>query len=206
MERPGVKQGRSHSLDKGHGQFIVGAEGPRPQKGLVKKIFLIWIGDPLAVDLGSSFFYSFCASESRAFPSIRSGISERTLILARTSSLRLVSWVEVVIRLIGPEFGSLDILTVKDLRESAEFLRIPADFIKRNQPVVDIKNRILHALGHNRAGDLLESHRQSPASPFFPFRSKSSGYWSRRIFSKKSKIVALKAGFFRMAVATACSI
>ena len=37
-----------------------------------------------------------------------------------------------------------------------ETLRLAADFIQRRKPVIDVKNRVLEPLGHDRAGDLLK--------------------------------------------------
>ncbi len=39
--------------------------------------------------------------------------------------------------------------------------RIAADLVQRNQPVVDIKTGILHALRHHRAGELLHVHGEN---------------------------------------------
>ena len=50
--------------------------------------------------------------------------------------------------------------TVKRIHAIAERRRIAADVVQRNEPVVDIKTGVLHALGHHRCGQLLELARE----------------------------------------------
>jgi hypothetical protein len=63
------------------------------------------------------------------------GISDRTLIRARTSSPRLVSWVEVVEREGRPPLP-LDHPVVDGRRLQPELRRIGADFVQRYQAIV----------------------------------------------------------------------
>src|SRR5438034_684759 len=45
---------------------------------------------------------------------------------------------------------------MKHLHAEAEKLRFAADFVQRSQPVVDIRNRVLQSLCHDRSGELLK--------------------------------------------------
>ena len=75
---------------------------------------------------------------------------------ARTSSLRLVSWVEVVSSVAGQSLLSNFCCFVERGHADPELLRFAADFIERGQPVEDVKRRVLQSLGHDRPGALLK--------------------------------------------------
>ena len=92
-----------------------------------------------------------------------SGISESTLIRARTSSLRLVSWVEVASIACGHRARRSAFCAWKAAGDSPKRARVAAHLVERHQPVVEVERRVLDALGHHRAGHLLEAQHEAQA-------------------------------------------
>src|SRR5688500_2647875 len=68
-----------------------------------------------------------------------------------------------------PMGSPLLILPVKGSERHTEPLRLIADLIERYQPVVLIEGRVLHCLGHHRAGVLLELHGKGANGVFVRF-------------------------------------
>ncbi len=113
------------------------------------------------------------------------GISESSASRARTSSLRLVSCVEVAsigvrpVLLRGSQFAAWNSSTAR-----ARTGRVAADLVERDEAVVVVERRVLDPLGHHRAGELLEPHAPAPTSSSPVTRS---GSRSRRK-SKRSRV------------------
>src|SRR5437660_9339794 len=54
---------------------------------------------------------------------------------------------------------------MKCLNTDSKPARIPANFIKRDEPVVTVKGGVFESLGHNRAGQLLKFQDELTAVP-----------------------------------------
>jgi hypothetical protein len=98
------------------------------------------------------------------------GISESTSMRARTSSERLLSWVEVASMVCG-QWRARCALARGSARREAELAGSPPTSFSDTQAVVDVERGVLDALGHHRRGELLELAREvahlprpSPAS------------------------------------------
>ena len=87
----------------------------------------------------------------------RCGISESTLIRARTSSLRLVSCVVVQISDRGHCGLPREILAMELLERRGAAGGIAAHLVQRRQGKVAVEGRVLDPLGHHGAGHLLEA-------------------------------------------------
>ena len=85
---------------------------------------------------------------------------------ARTSSLRLVSWVDRGQSAKGQVQLLLSIERMQRLGSNAEPSGVTSDLVQRYQSLVDVKSRVLHSLGHDGCGDLLEFPGKSlPSGP-----------------------------------------
>ncbi len=75
---------------------------------------------------------------------------------ARTSSLRLVSWVEVAKQRGGPAGQPLGVQPVELVHGDPEVLGRSAHLVERDEAMVAVEGRVLDALGGDGAGELLE--------------------------------------------------
>ena len=57
---------------------------------------------------------------------------------------------------VRPALQALGVQAVERRHRDAERLRLAADLVERDQPVVDVERRVLHGLGRDRAGRLLD--------------------------------------------------
>ena len=90
-----------------------------------------------------------------------SGISESTLMRARTSSPSFVSCVDGREHLERPVVRAVHgCASWNSCDRPAEARRIAADLVERQQHVVAVERRVLEALGLHRPGVLLELHRE----------------------------------------------
>ena len=126
---------------------------------------------------------------------------------ARTSSLRLVSWVEVGEQRVRPALqrarrsggGS-------SARDTPNALWVAADLVQRDQPVVDVEGGVLDALGHDRAGQSAGTSARTQLQPLGLPRSAGSSASSSSTSRMKSKTDARRPGSRRRAQAMAISI
>ena len=77
---------------------------------------------------------------------------------ARTSSERLLSWVEVASIACGQRRARSWFCPVECRERHAEAVRLAADLVQGYQPVVLIEGRVFHRLGHHRGAVLLKFH------------------------------------------------
>src|SRR4029450_1040658 len=97
---------------------------------------------------------SFCHRVTRRRHS--SGISDRTLIRALTSSPRLVSWVEVADSPCGYVRCRSTMAVWNSASGGPKRLRAASSLVDRHEPVEPVERGVLVALGGHRRGDLLE--------------------------------------------------
>ena len=90
----------------------------------------------------------------------RSGISESTLMRARTSSSRLVSWVELADKRVRPARAALAVRGVERLERGPEAVGLAPHLVERSQRVEAVEGRVLDALGHDGPGELLEAQHE----------------------------------------------
>ena len=130
-------------------------EGPRPHQGLVEEVLGVPVGEvPPAVALVPR------PTTGGPRPIQRSGISESTARRARTSSLRLVSWVEVASMARGRVVEASERAAWKSSNPQAEPAGIPAHLVQAHETVERVERGVLHPLGRDRSGQLLEAHDQ----------------------------------------------
>ena len=79
---------------------------------------------------------------------------------ARASSPRLVSWVAVAVSPPALFRRAAAAGRWNSSSGSAARRRIAADLVEREQPVVAVEGGVLHRLGHQRAGELLQLERE----------------------------------------------
>ena len=88
-----------------------------------------------------------------------SGSSASTVIRARTSSLRLVSWVDSVVIAAAGRADAGAAARRGTPRPRCRTRRVAADLGERDEPGVAVEGGVLDALGHHRPGGLLEAGR-----------------------------------------------
>ena len=108
----------------------------------------------------SGFSRALSRAQRVSAPRHSSGISESTSMRARTSSLRLVSCVEEASIVCGQSRARAALRAWNAGTIEAEVDRVAADLVERDEAVVDVERRVLDALRHHRAGDLLELHHE----------------------------------------------
>ena len=140
---------------------VVGAEpgGPRPHQRLVEEVLRVRVGRLRLVHRRLARRGSSPAS-ARPPRSSAPARSERTLIRARTSSSRFVSWVEVAIIARGQSSRRSAFAAWKRSRAFARSLRLAAHLVERGERVEAVGGGVLEALRHHRAGELLEPHHE----------------------------------------------
>ena len=107
-----------------------------------------------------------------------------------------------------PAAGALGVLAVELGDAGAEGGRVAADLVERDEPVVEVEGGVLHPLGHDRAGQLLELHDEPAALVTLLLAQASSSRSSsqQQDVARKSKTDGSEAGLRRLASATARSI
>ena len=95
---------------------------------------------------------------SRRTPPTRSGISASTASRARTSSPRLVSWVDRPVIDSGCRCLPLGLQRVELRQRDAELPRVAAHLVQGDEPGVAVVGGVLDALGHGGAAELLHPH------------------------------------------------
>ena len=99
-------------------------------------------------------------SSSSSADSHSSGISARTAIRARASSLRLVSCVVEAVIACGQSCLPPRHRVVELRDRHREDARVAADLVERGQPRVAVERAVLDALGHHHPARLLEAQRR----------------------------------------------
>ena len=128
------------------------------------------------------------------------------MIRARTSSLRLVSWVDRGDSAYGPSGLPVAVVGVDRLGADAEPAGLAADLVERDQAVVDVEGGVLDPLGRHRRRHLLELAGEPPLlGPVLLARASPGGSSSSRSRMKR-KTRRLKSGLRAMARRTAISI
>ena len=128
---------------------------PGAHQSLIEQVFFVVVGHAASV-VRAGFAVAVDAAPVHHLRRPGRGISESTSRRARTSSLRLVSWVEVA----SIEYGQCSraqlVAAMEFVQRNAELRRRAADLIHRNEAGVDVAGCVLQAFGHHRAGELLE--------------------------------------------------
>ncbi len=73
---------------------------------------------------------------------------------------------------------------MKLIHRYAELIGVAADVVQREQAIVHVQRRILESLGHQRPGELLESHREVDPIAFFFFGSMIAEFEQQKSFDK----------------------
>ena len=96
---------------------------------------------------------SNCSSHSR-------GNSESTLMRARASSPRLVSWVEVALMAARParQTPAVELVEARQVHRRIHAQGIAAHLVEGDQRVVPVRRGVLQTLRHHRTGELLPAH------------------------------------------------
>ncbi len=129
-------------------------DGPGPDEGLVKEVLGVAIGcavPPMA-------FVTAGPAAHRFGPSVRDLRKEGQPGADILASLGVVGRRGEKGK--GPVLPGVGARLVKLLGGNAEEARVAPHLVEPRQAVVAVKGRVLHALGHGRAGELLEPERQ----------------------------------------------
>ncbi len=167
-----------------------------PQQRLVEKVFIIAVWNRFVFQKRFVFLIDPTPFSDVTFPLVRyfrEDIDARADILA---PFGVVGGGRV--QRMRPESGSRLIEFVELFQGDAESARVAAHLVEREEPAVDVKRRVLEALGHQGAGELLKPHDEVNPPPFFLLGQVVAGVQQEKSLDKLEFVEKAGIHFLRL--------